>query len=63
MLEPTKENLLCLEKAFEVDYKQLNEEIKLLRNIPNIPLGSTSKTIIFNLIEFLNQNNQKNIFF
>lgn len=41
-LEPTKENLLCLESAFEVD---LNGEIQLLRNIPGVPLGSTTKTI------------------
>lgn len=51
-LEPTKENLVCLESDFEVDYKNLNGEIQLLRNIPGVLLGSTSKTI-FNWIEFL----------
>ncbi|KAE9523137.1 hypothetical protein AGLY_016451 [Aphis glycines] len=60
-LEPTIENLLCLESAFEVDCNDLNGEIQLLRNIPGVPLGSTTKTI-FHWIEFLNQNNQKNIF-
>ncbi|CAI6357084.1 unnamed protein product [Macrosiphum euphorbiae] len=60
-LEPTKENLLCLENAFEVDCNDLNGEIQLLRNIPGVPLASTTKTI-FHWIEFLNQNNQKNIF-
>lgn len=60
-LEPTKENLLCLESAFEVDCNDLNGEIQLLRNIPGVPLDSTTKTI-FHWIEFLNQNNQKNIF-
>jgi len=60
-LEPTKENLLCLKSAFEVDCNDLNGEIQLLRNIPGVPLGSTTKTI-FHWIEFLNQNNQKNIF-
>ncbi|XP_050064188.1 zinc finger MYM-type protein 1-like [Aphis gossypii] len=60
-LEPTRENLLCLESAFEVDCNDLNGEIQLLRNMPGVPLGSTTKTI-FHWIEFLNQNNQKNIF-
>jgi len=61
-LQPTKENLLCLESAFEVDCNDLNGEIQLLQNIPGVPLGSTTKTI-FHWIEFLNKNNQKNIFF
>jgi len=59
-LQPTKENLLCLESAFEVDCNDLNGEIQLLRNIPGVPLGCTTKTI-FHWIEFLNKNNQKNI--
>lgn len=46
--------------AFEINYKNLNEEVQILRNIPGVPLGFTSK-IIFNWFEFLNQNNQKNI--
>lgn len=44
-LEPTKENLLYLESAFENNDKQLNGEIQFLRNITGVPLGSTSKTI------------------
>lgn len=59
--ELTKENPLCLEGAFEVDRNDLNGEIQLLRNIPGVPIGFTTRTI-FHWIEFLNQNNQKNIF-
>lgn len=50
------------ESAFKVDYEQLNGDIQLFRNIPGVPLGSTSKTII-NWIGFSNRNKQKNIFF
>jgi hypothetical protein len=41
--------------VFEVDNKQLSGKIKLIKNIPDVPIGSTSKTI-FSWIDFLNQN-------
>ncbi|KAL5239001.1 hypothetical protein ACI65C_006411 [Semiaphis heraclei] len=53
-LEPTKENLLCLDNAFEVDCNDLNGEIQLLRNIPGVPLDAvlmgavnTNRSIMF----------------
>jgi len=41
----TKKEEYC---AFEVDYENLNGEILILRNIPGVLLGFTSK-IIFNV--------------
>lgn len=44
-LEPTQEDLLYLNDVHGVDNDQLKGEIQLLKNIPNISTGTTSKTI------------------
>lgn len=60
-LEPTQEDLFYLKDVFRVDNDQLKGEIRLLKNIPNIPTGTTSKTIQ-QWIDFLKSNNRTNIF-
>lgn len=52
-LEPTQEDLSYLNDVFGVDNDQLKCEIELLKNIPNIPTETTTKTI-HQWIDFLN---------
>ncbi|KAF0685511.1 zinc finger MYM-type protein 1-like [Aphis craccivora] len=56
-LEPSQEDLLYLNNVFGIDSEQIQVEIMLLKNIPNIPSGTTSKTL-HQWIDFLNSNNR-----
>lgn len=60
-LEPSQQDLLYLNYVFGVDNEQLQVEIRLLKNIPNIPTGTISK-IIHQWIDFLNSNNRTSNF-
>lgn len=60
-LEPSQEDLLYLNNVFGIDSEQIQVEIMLLKNIPNIPSGTTSKTL-HQWIDFLNSNNRTSIF-
>lgn len=60
-LEPSQEDLLYLNNVFGIDSEQIQVEIMLLKNIPNIPSGTTSKTL-HQWIDFLNSNNRTCIF-
>ncbi|XP_008183440.1 zinc finger MYM-type protein 1-like [Acyrthosiphon pisum] len=44
-LEPSQEDLLYLNNVFGIDSEQIQVEIMLLKNIPNIPSGTSSKTL------------------
>jgi len=49
-LEPSQEDLLYLNNVFGIDSEQIQGEIMLLKNIPDIPSGTTSKHFINGLI-------------
>lgn len=60
-LEPSQKDLLYLNNVFGIDSEQIQVEIMLLKNIPNIPSGTISKTL-HQWIDFLNSNNRTSIF-